>query len=525
MSARAQHLAARQRSLTLRFVTLTVAGQILFGVALGAGAGLYVAVSEHQARLTYMDEVGVAMGASLLPLLMDRDVEAAQAQLDSVRLLGERTGLVCLRFMDGSGRVIAASCAPDEPCEVWEVPETLKTRLLGPTYVERDISLGEVRLGTVSMVFAERSFLEEYGTALLVTLLVAFSAVLVSAAWFTWLAVRTIIEPIQQIQCAAEELAEGERDIDLGFERKDELGLLADSLEDLARQLSANEELLRAAAVESERAREMEARARTDIEQLNQMKSDFVAVASHEIATPLSVVKLYSDLMSAGEICELSGDAVEVAEGLRSAAARLNSIVSDLRDVALLERGLMHLTHRVFDLTEVVAEAGRDNRRLAEARSITVDTFVDEFPVEVWGDPTRLRQVLDNLLSNAVKYSPEGGVITLACRAEGSEAVVEVTDRGRGIPGDRESEVFGLFGRLDYEDNRQTAGLGLGLAISARIAEAHGATIGWRDNPDGSGTVFALRMPLLSALEGTGPRETDVPLVGTEEHSGDGDAD
>jgi signal transduction histidine kinase len=513
----------RRRSLTLRFVMLTLAGQLLFGVALGMGAGLYVAVSEHQLRITYMDEVGIAMGASLLPLLMDRDLEAAQAQLDSVRLIGGRTGLVGLRFLDGTGRVIAVSCEPGEPCDATDVPDTLRARLLGPTYVERELSLGEVRLGSIGLMFQERSFLEEYGIALLVTVLVALSVVFVSAIWFAWLAVITVIEPLQRIQSAAEELAHGERDIDLGFEREDELGLLAGSLEDLARQLSANEELLRAAALESERARELEAQARADIEQLNQMKSDFVAVASHEIATPISVVKLYSDLMAAGQICDLDEDAIEATEGLRSAAARLNSIVSDLRDVALLERGLMHLTRKAFDLTEVVAEAGRDNRRLAEARSVVVDTCVPDNAVDVWADPTRIRQVLDNLLSNAVKYSAPGGAVTLTCRIEGTEAVVEVFDRGKGIPGDPKSKVFGLFGRLECEDNRNTAGLGLGLAISARIAEVHGATIGWRDNPEGRGTVFALRIPLLAATDSTGPREAHVRLVGAEGQAGDED--
>jgi len=521
MSARARHAARSRRSLTLRFVTLTIAGQVLFGVALGIGAGVYVAVSEQQARQAYMDEVGIAMGASLLPLLMDRDVEAAQAQLDSVRLLGERTGLIGLTFKDGSGAVIAVSCETGQPCQPSEVPDSLATRLLGPTYVEREILLGGVRLGSIGLMFEERSFLEEFGSALLVGLLVTFSVVVVSAAWFAWLAVSTIIEPIQRIQSAAEELADGERDIYLGFERKDELGLLADSIEDLARQLSANEELLRKAALESESAREMEARARADIEQLNQMKSDFVAVASHEIATPLSVVKLYSDLMAAGEICELSGDALEVAEGLRSAAARLNSIVSDLRDVALLERGLMHISRSAFDLCAVVREAGRDNRGLAEARGIVIDEDIAGCPIEVWGDPTRIRQVLDNLLSNAVKYSPDGGTVTIRCRADSAEAVVEVADRGRGIPAGCESEVFGLFGRLDYEDNRQTAGLGLGLAISARIAEAHGATISWRDNPAGSGTIFALRVPLLTDVSGEVPSEVDIPLMAADGQEGD----
>ncbi len=502
-------------SLALRFIGLTLVGQLLFGIVLGLGAGTYVAISDHRARTTYVDDVAAAIGASILPLVMDRDLEAAQSQLDGIRMLQDRSGLTGLRLLDGSGRQIAFSGVPEQPCAPTSVPEGIMARLLGPTYIERDIGIGEVRLGTLGLIFGDRTFLEAYGSALLVSALVTAAVVFVSALWFSWLAVRTIIEPVQDIQRAAESLAAGRRNIRLQLVHKDELGLLGDSLEELSRQLHESEEELRQAAVRSEEARVMEARARSEVEQVNRMKSDFVAVAAHEFSTPLAVIKLYSDMLEAGDICELTGEGIEVAEQLKSAAARLSSTVTDLMDVALLERGLMRITLRRFDVSDIVSAAGKDAARLAESRAMEVEVSIEGGKLEVMGDSIRVRQVVDNLLSNAIKYSGPGGSVRISCVADDGHAVIEVADAGPGIPRERKDEVFELFSRLDLDDDRSTAGLGLGLAISARIAEAHDATLRFHQNPEGPGTVFVFRIPLVTE-EREAIRSLNVQIVSAE---------
>ncbi len=169
-------------------------------------------------------------------------------------------------------------------------------------------------------------------------------------------------------------------------------------------------------------------------------------------------------------------------------------------DAALLERGLMPLNVGRVDLTALVLRSAADASMLASARDIEVSVQDDPPQCVVLGDEMRMRQVLDNLLSNAVKYSFEGGAVCASLSAEGGRVLVRIEDAGRGIPEDGRSRVFDLFGRMDYRDDRDAAGLGLGLTISTRIAEAHGGRIYIERSDPGRGSVFVLELPSETAV-------------------------
>jgi signal transduction histidine kinase len=156
-------------------------------------------------------------------------------------------------------------------------------------------------------------------------------------------------------------------------------------------------------------------------------------------------------------------------------------------------------------LDEVLEDAVRDADTAARMRGITVRQLQEDLhEMVVRADALRLRQVLDNLLSNAIKYSPEGREILVRAEEDEEWVTLEVADEGYGISESDRHRLFRLFGRVDFGESRQAAGLGLGLAISARIVEAHGGTVSFRANESGRGSVFTVRLPK-SGPSGVGP--------------------
>jgi signal transduction histidine kinase len=161
------------------------------------------------------------------------------------------------------------------------------------------------------------------------------------------------------------------------------------------------------------------------------------------------------------------------------------------------------------DLARILADACADFERIAGERRILVacaappgegsDAAVpaaDVFTVK--GDGERLRQVVNNLLSNAVKYSPNGGVVTLACTPQNGDVIVTVRDEGPGIPLEAQGRLFQRFYRVDGSSTRQVGGTGLGLAIAKAIVEQHSGKI-WVESRPGEGSTFGFAVPRWTA--------------------------
>lgn len=263
----------------------------------------------------------------------------------------------------------------------------------------------------------------------------------------------------------------------------------------MAGQIKERDDRLRGSYVDLAGAYLSLDRAKQEIEQLALVKSDFVAIASHEIRSPLSTISLYAERLQGGEMGELDEATLDAVTAINSASTRLGRVVSDLMDSALLERGLMPIEFRDVWLDEVVREAAHDASAVAESRGGAVRLDGDIPDSVIFADGLRLRQVFDNLLSNAVKYSPEGSEVVVRMHAGDDWIEVDVIDRGRGVPEAQLDRLFTLFGRVDFGDSRDTAGLGLGLAISARIVEAHGGHLSFRPNDDGRGSIFSVKLP------------------------------
>lgn len=216
----------------------------------------------------------------------------------------------------------------------------------------------------------------------------------------------------------------------------------------------------------------------------------FIAAVAHELRNPLNAMTAAGALLRAEAArCE-GASLLRGAERMSRQVERLNRMVDDLLDTARIESGQLALEAERVDLSGVVRESVELHRPLSAGHTWTLQ--LPEAPLWAWCDPTRITQVLHNLLSNALKYSPEGGEIRVSAAAEAGELRIVVEDDGVGISPAEVPRIFEPF-RRSRETREAIPGVGLGLAVSQRIATAHGGEIEVTSRP-GEGSRFTLRM-------------------------------
>jgi len=249
--------------------------------------------------------------------------------------------------------------------------------------------------------------------------------------------------------------------------------------------------------IEEERIQHLlEQEERSKAEAANRAKDEFLATLSHELRTPLNVMLGWVQLLKKNgnneEIYERAIDAIE-----RSARAQ-TQLVDDLLDITRIASDGFELKLVAVDMKALV-EAGVDGMRpVAEDKDIILSLNSVELPLIVTGDVDRLPQVLNNLLSNAIKFTPLKGCVTVDLSETASEAVLKVTDTGRGIDPDFLPHIFDRYSQETGTKTNRKGGLGLGLAIAHRIIEMHGGTITAESEGEGKGAVFTVRLPKLT---------------------------
>ncbi len=225
-----------------------------------------------------------------------------------------------------------------------------------------------------------------------------------------------------------------------------------------------------------------------------EMQSTFFSVISHELKTPVSIIKGYAETLARPDA---KWDQTTIRDGLHviaEEADRLAHQIQDLLDASRLQAGGLRLEMSDFTLPTLAAQVIERFAPQAGERF----SFELRFPEQmaaVHADYERVREVLENLVSNAIKYSPEGGVIRVGGRLDGDIAVVSVSDQGIGIPREEQRKLFRRFYRADNRLRRTTQGAGLGLFLSRAIVEAHGGRI-WVESTPGSGSRFSFTLPL-----------------------------
>ncbi len=224
-------------------------------------------------------------------------------------------------------------------------------------------------------------------------------------------------------------------------------------------------------------------------------KTDFVGNVSHELKTPLTSIRMFSELLSRPGSIEPE-KARHYAEILSRESARLSRLINRLLDFSRLDRGEIRLEKTPVELDEVVREVAEGLRESFDAAGmeLTIETPSECGPV-VLGDRDALAQVVLNLLGNALKYAHVGGSVEISVKSEGDSACLSVGDRGPGVPKIHQRRIFEKFYRVDNSINSGVDGSGIGLALCRQIAEQLGGSIRY-ESRRGGGSIFTLELPL-----------------------------
>ena len=303
---------------------------------------------------------------------------------------------------------------------------------------------------------------------LFVELIVALG-VLAALALVTYFVVMLGLRPLQQMQDTAGAIAAGDlsRRVEVVDEHT-EVGQLGLALNEMLHQIET--------AFDERTASE---------ERLRR----FVADASHELRTPLTSIRGYAELFRRGA-ADRPEDLAKTMRRIEEEAARMGILVDDLLLLARLDQG-RPLEREPVDLTRITADAVDDARAIAPDRPID---YSPDGAIVVPGDEPRLRQVLANLLQNANRHTPPDTPVHVRVTTSGPDAIIEVSDEGPGLDSETASRVFERFWRSDPSRARQSGGAGLGLAIVAAIASAHGGRAEVQTAP-GQGATFRVLLP------------------------------
>ncbi len=234
--------------------------------------------------------------------------------------------------------------------------------------------------------------------------------------------------------------------------------------------------------------------------ELNQLKNKFLGIAAHDLRSPIAAIKGTLSLLVDGLMGPLTGEQRELLAELSQAASHMQSLVEDLLDVTAIEAGSLVLRPILLPLGDFLQACAKSGRRLAAAKSMSLELELAPNLPEVCLDPDRMEQVMSNLVGNAIKFSHPGSPIRIVARGGDGEALVTVEDRGQGIA---KAEIEKLFQPFARTSTRPTAGeqtTGLGLAIVKRIVEAHGGRVEVESEP-GRGSSFRVRLPLTPTSE------------------------
>jgi two-component system, OmpR family, sensor histidine kinase BaeS len=429
--------------LALAFLGVALAAVAVLAGLTAAFAAADVSALANRQRTELTSAIAVAAAAS-----WEREDSWASADLAPVLDLAAQTG-ADVQIRDLAGRVVAASpgFAAQRSAPQFSAVVMVRGRTAGHAVV---------RFTGSGLAGADRS--------LQIALLRAISSgagVAALLALLTGLAVaRRITRPVERIIAVTRAMGSGERSARVGqVTAPGELRELATAFDQMADTLARQEQLRR----------------------------DLVADVAHELRTPVAVLQAEHEAMLDG-VTEPTPDQLV---SLRDEVLRLARMVSDLQTLAAADAAALQLSRRRCDLADVAGDAAASLAGRFDAAGITLQRRLAA--ADVLADPRWLHQVITNLLTNALKFTPEGGRVTVQGGPSGPDAILTVTDTGIGIPADELPRIFDRFWR--GRQASQTSGSGIGLAVAAELAQAHGGRLTAASQP-GFGTRMTLTLPL-----------------------------
>ncbi|SMG58406.1 sensor histidine kinase [Paenibacillus aquistagni] len=313
-------------------------------------------------------------------------------------------------------------------------------------------------------VMASTKHLDESLHSIRKLLLLSGAGAFLLSLGITWIMAYMLSRPLLQMQQATKKIASGELETRVHVNSKDEVGYLAEAINDLG--------------VELKRYRDN--------------RQEFFANISHELRTPITYLKGYAKVLQDGMV-DSEEEQQRYLEIIHQEALRIEHLVNDLFDLAKMEEGQIDLYKEWVNLEELLEEAMRRVELSAKDKGIALHLKVQADLPLVYADGMRLEQIVMNLLENAIRYT-ERGEIELSISHDDDEVAVRVKDSGIGIPQEELEEIFERFHRVEKSRSREHGGSGLGLSIVKKLVDLHDATIQVQSTL-GIGTTFIVRLP------------------------------
>lgn len=338
-------------------------------------------------------------------------------------------------------------------------------------YVAVRVEQGDRILGVVRFALPLSRVQPEIRIIYRVVLFGTIAAVII-ALIVAYFVSRSITLPIRQVKETAQQIARGDFSRRVRIKSKGELGELAESLNTMADELQQKME---------------------NLKQLDRVRTDFVANVSHELKTPLTLIKGYIETLQSKAINDKEKTDKFISI-IKEHSDRLGYTIDDLLSLSELELSKDCVNRTKLDLKEVIDEISLGfGQALAEKKhSLTVRTQGDDFSIQA--DRNKIEQAFVNLIDNSIKYTKESGRIEVLLREEGQTVCVTVQDNGIGIPKEHRDRVFERFYRVDKARSRELGGTGLGLSIVKHIVLAHNGKIAIESEPN-KGTKVSVTFP------------------------------
>ncbi len=235
----------------------------------------------------------------------------------------------------------------------------------------------------------------------------------------------------------------------------------------------------------------------TNMKEMEKRKDDFINMASHELKTPITSMKLYIDILLRQLDRDKHAQAHKLTKSIEYQTQRLQELVSDLLDVSRLQTGKLMFSKEEFRLDELITQTVEELQGITKQQKIVVTSST---PVKVIADRFRIYQVFTNLITNAVKYSEPGTEIRVSVKRSEGKALVSVQDQGMGIPKDQHKKIFDRLYQIRDEQGKSLSGLGMGLYIYQEIIRRHNGSI-WVESEVGKGSTFSFTLPLKTSVK------------------------
>lgn len=238
---------------------------------------------------------------------------------------------------------------------------------------------------------------------------------------------------------------------------------------------------------------------------IDQAKTEFVSLASHQLRTPLSAVNWYAEMLLAGDVGKLTAEQKKYLDEIYKGNQRMVNLVNALLDVSRIELGTFAVDPKKIKITDSVHDIVKEVSHDADKKKITIEESFQENLPEILADPKLIQIIIQNLLSNAVKYTPEKGSVKLKIEKKDPDMIISVKDTGYGIPQSQKDQIFTKLFRADNVREKDTEGTGLGLYIVKSIVEHSGGKV-WFDSVLNKGTTFYVTIPLTGMVKKEGTK-------------------